>query len=184
MRGISCSSTEFSSPKGGRHEKQFLICRGIEDKLQAQWLKENLELHDKLNIKLLEQGRLAKEVEKLHEEEAQKLKQKDEKANKAADAEEEEMDKRAESLVKREEELAIEAKVKTTERGWEADDATKGIGFQHQQGGAYAGLVGNQQNKDLSIAERNAKASEKLVQLAEHWARRDAVDKIKQGDGL
>jgi hypothetical protein len=217
------------------HSKKGLelaVKRGIEDKLQAQWLKENLELHDKLNIKLLEQGRLAKEVEKLHEE--------DEKANKAADAQvkserleedansgpetpkkklsrlfedvvrikarndEEERTKgivsnehrdqlseakikvkeEAASQQKEEKKLAIEGAVKTAERGYELQDATSHIGFQHQSGGAYAGLVGNQQNKDLSIAERNAKAAEKLVQLAEHWARRDAVDKIKHGDGL
>lgn len=85
---------------------------------------------------------------------------------------------------KEEKKLAEEIKVQKAERGYELQDATSHIGFQHQSGGAYDGLVGNLQNKDLSIAERNAKASEKLVQLAEHWARRDAVDKIKHGDGL
>ena len=95
-----------------------------------------------------------------------------------------ERQKKADEEKKKKEHEAIEVAVTKQERQYQLEDVGKGIGFQHQQGGAYAGLVGNQQNKNLSIAERSAKASEKLVQLAEHWARRDAVDKIKHGDGL
>ena len=166
----------------GLHDKGLA---SEEDELQAvrDWNNLQAQKNDLLLPQLEINAKIAKKREEFQKEqdtfdEEETAKDEKERLAVQGDVFEEAAKKRKHEKKKADEE-AKRQQIEGLEKGWAEQDTTKGIGFQHQRGGAYEGLVGRAGNREASIAERQIKVTERLLQVAERFARRDEIDKIR-----